>query len=63
MNTFTNVKWHTDFEGNNIAYKCTKNGQPEVHIPLEPKNSDYIKLKSQIDAGDITVGAADAIVS
>ncbi len=60
---FTNVKWHTDLEGNNIAYRCTMNGQPEVHIPLDPTNSDYIELKAQIDAGDITPADADPIVT
>ena len=63
MNTYTDVKWHTDRDGNNIAYRCTLNGQPQVHIPLDPANTDYIDLQAQIDAGDITVGAADAIVT
>jgi len=63
MNTYTNVKWHTDLEGNNIAYKCTMNGQAEVYVPIDSGNTDYIDLKKQIDAGDITVGAADAIVT
>lgn len=63
MNTYTDVKWHTDLEGNNIAYRCTLNGQPQVHIPLDPANTDYIDLQAQIDAGDITVGDADPIVT
>lgn len=63
MNTYTNVKWHIDIEGNNIAYKCTMNGQAEVFVPIDSANSDYIDLKAQIDAGDITVGSADPIVT
>ncbi len=63
MSTFTDVKWHTDMEGNNIAYRCTMNGQPQVHIPLDTGNVDYVELQAKIDAGDITVGDADPIVT
>ena len=58
-----NAKWHTDLEGNNIAILCTKDGQPMVHIPIDENNTDYVELKKMIDAGDITVGDAEPIVT
>ena len=58
-----NAKWHTDLEGNNIAILCTKDGQPQVHIPIDENNTDYVELKKMIDAGDITVGDAEPIVT
>jgi len=59
----TNAKWHTDLEGNNIAILCTMNGQPMVHIPIDENNTDYAELKKMIDAGDITIGDAEPIVT
>ena len=58
-----NAKWHTDLEGNNIAILCTKDGQPMVHIPIDENNTDYKELKKMIDAGDITIGDAEPIVT
>ena len=58
-----NAKWHTDLEGNNIAILCTMNGQPQVHIPIDENNTDYVKLKKMIDAGEVTVGDAEPIVT
>ena len=58
-----NAKWHTDLEGINIAILCTKDGQPMVHIPIDENNTDYVELKKMIDAGDITVGDAEPIVT
>jgi hypothetical protein len=34
-----------------------------IDIPLDPANTEYIDLQAQIDAGDITVGDADPIVT
>ena len=56
---FTNVKWHTDLEGNNIAYKCTMNGQPEVHIPLDPANRHYVEIMRQVEAEELTIAPAE----
>ena len=58
-----NAKWHTDLEGNKIAILCTMNGQPMVHIPIDENNTDYVKLKEMIDAGDVTVGDAEPLVT
>ena len=58
-----NAKWHTDLEGNNIAILCTKDGQPMVHIPIDENNTDYVELKKMIDAGDVTVGDAEPLVT
>ena len=58
-----NAKWHTDLEGNNIAILCTKDGQPMVHIPIDENNTDYVELKKMIDAGEVTVGDAEPIVT
>ena len=58
-----NAKWHTDLEGNNIAILCTKDGQPMVHIPTDENNTDYVELKKMIDAGEVTVGDAEPLVT
>ena len=58
-----NAKWHTDLEGNNIAILCTKDGQPMVHIPIDENNIDYVELKEMIDAGEVTVGDAEPLVT
>ena len=58
-----NAKWHTDLEGNNIAILCTKDGQPMVHIPINEANTDYVELKKMIDAGEVTVGDAEPLVT
>ncbi len=58
-----NAKWHTDLEGNNIAILCTKDGQPMVHIPIDENNTDYVELKKMIDAGEVTVGDAEPLVT
>ena len=58
-----NAKWHTDLEGNIIAILCTKDGQPMVHIPINEANTDYVELKKMIDAGEVTVGDAEPIVT
>ena len=58
-----NAKWHTDLEGNNIAILCTKDGQPMVHIPIDENNTDYVELKEMIDAGEVTVGDAEPLVT
>ncbi len=58
-----NAKWHTDLQGNNIAIHCTKDDQPSVFIPIDESNADYQEVKKMIDAKDITIGEADAIVS
>ena len=58
-----NAKWHTDLEGNNIAILCTKDGQPMVHIPIDENNTDYVELKEMTDAGDVTVGDAEPLVT
>ena len=58
-----NAKWHTDLQGNTIAIHCTKDGQPSVFIPIDESNADYQEVKKMIDAKDITIGEADAIVS
>ena len=58
-----NAKWHTDLEGNKIAILCTMNGQPMVHIPRDENNTDYVELKEMIDAGEVTVGDAEPLVT
>ena len=43
---FTNVKWHTDLDGNNVAYKCTMNGQAEVYVPIDSGNVEEKVVRS-----------------
>tara|TARA_R110000803_G_scaffold19021_1_gene50270 strand:+ start:390 stop:563 length:174 start_codon:yes stop_codon:yes gene_type:complete len=45
-------------DGNNFAVQATIDGQ-ELQVPLDTTNRHYNEIKKQVDAGDITIAAAD----
>lgn len=63
MSEFTNVKKHLGINGSIIGYDCTLDGQNNVFVPIDENNTEYVILKSKIDAGDITPADADPIVT
>ena len=58
-----NAKYHLDWQGEKVAILCTMNGQPQVHIPIDENNTHYVELKKMIDAGEVTVGDAEPLVT
>jgi hypothetical protein len=47
-----------DSDNTNTGIKATVDGQ-EVHIPLDPANRHYAEILKQIEAGTLTVAAAE----
>ena len=54
----TNAKYSKDLNGNNSCVKCTIDGVDWL-VPLDPDNSDYAEILRQVEAGDLTIAAAD----
>ena len=42
----------------NTSIKATTDGQ-EVHVPLDPANRHYAEILKQVEAGTLTVAAAE----
>ena len=63
MSEFTNVKKHLGMSGDVIGYACTLDGVDNVFVPIDEGNTEYVYLKSKIDAGDITPADADPLVT
>jgi hypothetical protein len=47
-----------DSDNTNTGIKATVDGQ-EVHIPLDPANRHYAEILKQVEAGTLTVAAAE----
>ena len=45
-------------EEKNTAIKATIDGQ-EMFVPLDPANTHYAEILRQVDAGTLTIAAAD----
>jgi len=45
-------------DNTNTGIKATVDGQ-EVHIPLDPANRHYAEILKQVEAGTLTVAAAE----
>ena len=57
---FTNLKYVKDQSGNNISIKFTCNGQTEMSVAVGAVgNMHYDEIIKQVDAGTITIAAAD----
>jgi hypothetical protein len=54
----TNAQYNADMEGNNSSVQATIDGQ-ELSIPLDPANRHYAEILKQVEAGDLTIAAAD----
>jgi len=55
----TNAKYNTGiFTGENCSINCVANGE-HVSIPLTVGNRHYDEILKQVEAGTITIAAAD----
>ena len=55
--TITNAQYYAP-DGHNVCVKATINGTI-VSVPLDPANSHYAEILKQVEAGDLTIAAAD----
>ena len=46
------------FEGTNSSIQATIDGQ-EMSVPLDPANRHYAEIMRQVEAGTLTIEAAD----
>ena len=55
----TNAKYNIDFLTNeNCSISCIANGE-HVSVPIAVGNRHYDEIKRQVDAGTLTIAAAD----
>jgi len=47
-----------DSDNTNTGIRATVDGQ-ELHIPLDPANRHYAEILKQVEAGTLTVAAAE----
>ena len=55
--TITNAQYYAP-DGHNVCVQATINGTI-VSVPLDPANSHYAEILKQVEAGDLTIAAAD----
>ena len=56
--TITDAQYHVDMDGNNLNILATIDGQ-EMFVPLDPANRHYAEILKQVEAGTLTVAAAE----
>lgn len=54
----TAAQYKLDEDGNNDSVKATIDGT-EMSVPLDPANRHYAEILRQVDAGTLTIAAAD----
>ena len=54
----TSAQYVADIDGGNSGIKATIDGQ-EMSVPLDPSNRHYAEILRQLEAGDLTIAAAD----
>ena len=54
----TTAQYQADMDGNNSSIIATIDGQ-EMSVPLDPANRHYAEILRQVEAGDLTIAAAD----
>ena len=54
----TTAQYITDMGGNNSSVKATIDGQ-EMFVPLNSANRHYAEILKQVEAGTLTVAAAE----
>jgi len=56
--TITTAQYIADEDGNSSTIKATIDGQ-EMFVPLDPANRHYAEILKQVEAGTLTVAAAE----
>ena len=54
----TSAQYVSDMDGNNDHIIATIDGQ-EVSVPLDPANRHYAEILRQVEAGTLTIAAAE----
>ena len=54
----TAAQYRLDEDGNNDSVKATIDGT-EMSVPLDPANRHYAEILRQVEAGTLTIAAAD----
>ena len=54
----TSAQYDTYIPNINLSIKATIDGQ-ELSVPLDPDNRHYAEILRQVDAGTLTIAAAD----
>ena len=54
----SSARYTTDFNGANDAINATIDGS-KMSVPLDPANRHYAEILRQVEAGDLTIAAAD----
>ena len=54
----TNAQYMADFNGNNNSITVDIDGQT-MSVPLAPDNTHYAEILKQVEAGTLTIAAAD----
>ena len=55
--TITDAQYYAP-DGRNVCIQATIDGQ-EMSVPLDPANRHYAEILRQVDAGTLTIAAAD----
>ena len=56
--TITNAQYYLGSNGVNSCIKVTIDGA-ELFVPLAPDNTDYAEILRQVEAGTLTIAAAE----
>ena len=54
----TAAQYQASIDGSNSTIKATIDGQA-LSVPLDPANRHYAEILRQVDAGTLTIAAAD----
>ena len=52
------AQYVSDMDENNSGVQATINGQ-EMSVPMDPANRHYAEILRQVEAGTLTIAAAD----
>ena len=55
---YTNVKWVAFNSDKQACIKALRNGK-EIFVPVVEDNTDYKEIMARVDAGTLTIEAAD----
>jgi len=54
----TSAQYISDMDGNNSSIKVTIDGT-DMYVPISEGNRHYDEIMRQVEAGDLTIAAAD----
>ena len=52
------AQYNADESGNNSSVQATIEGQ-DISVPMDPANRHYAEILRQVEAGTLTIAAAD----